>query len=741
MRAIKICLIFFAFTITLNAQAVGQWKIYSDMKNVRSTVTTQSEVWAITGGGVFKFNTSDSSYTTITKAEGLNSQDLASIGIDKENKIWFGSQEGYINILDSKDNSISKIIDIFNTDKTQKRINDIFINGDTVFAALDFGLSLINVKTLSFTDSFFKFGNFPSELKVISAFKSNLIFVSTEDGVAIQKAGTKNLSVPEAWDTYPFGASIQAQSASRFLEFNGQILLATSNGVYRYINKSWQAFALQGIFIKDMFAIGNSIYLVSSNQLFQYSNGQAALLYENKNVIFNSVTASSSQTIYIASSGGIIEFKNNKTRTLFPNGPQSNSFVNLSVSPTGSLWIATGKNLKGKGFFEYDGENWKIYNRAAYPQLPSDDYINVYAAPDSAIYLSNWGGGVTIFKNNKLQVYTSKNSELVGIPNDPNFLAIPDIKTDSKGNVWVANSQTASRKPLSVLTKQNIWSHFSFTNPPLNEFDNLDKMVIDQFDTKWFTVNKGKLGLYYFNENKTLEKPDDDTQGFMNESDGLLSDLISSLAVDRRGQIWVGTNEGVNVITVSDPARPQISKIPLFAVRDKTVTSIAVDPLDNKWIGTQQGVFVLSPDGLQLINQYNSKNSPIPNDEIQSIAIDPKKGIVYIGTDYGLAQLQTVSIQPQQSFGDLFIYPNPFLVKEGESNSITIDGLIRNSSIKILSISGDLIRELKSPGGKIAFWDGTDSENKLVPTGIYIIVAYDDEANNVTTAKVAVMRK
>ncbi|MEW6701793.1 MAG: hypothetical protein AB1298_03660, partial [Bacteroidota bacterium] len=519
MRAIKVCLFFFAFSLTLNAQAVGQWKIYSDMKNVRSTSTTQSEVWAISGGGAFKFNPSDSSYTTITKAEGLNSQDLVSIGIDQENKIWLGSQEGYINILDSRDNSINKIIDIFNTDKTQKGINNIFIKGDTVFASLDFGLSLINVKTLSFTDSFFKFGSFPSELKVISAFKSDLIFVSTEDGVAIQKAGTKNLSVPEAWDTYPFGTSIQAQSASRFLEFNGRILLATSNGVYSYVNKSWQAFTLQGVFIKDMFAGGNSLYLVSNTQLFQYSNGQAALLYENKNVIFNSVTASSNQTIYIASSGGMIEFKNNKTRTLFPNGPLSNSFVNLSVSPIGSLWVATGKNLKGKGFFEYNGEDWKIYNRAAYPQLPSDDYINVYAAADSAIYLSNWGGGVTIFKNNKLQIYTSKNSELVGIPNDPNFLAIADIKTDSKGNIWIANSQTASRKPLSVLTKQNNWFHFSFNNPPLSEFDNLDKLAIDQFDTKWFTVNKGKLGLYYFNENKTLEKLDDDTQGFMDESD------------------------------------------------------------------------------------------------------------------------------------------------------------------------------------------------------------------------------
>jgi flagellar hook assembly protein FlgD len=67
--------------------------------------------------------------------------------------------------------------------------------------------------------------------------------------------------------------------------------------------------------------------------------------------------------------------------------------------------------------------------------------------------------------------------------------------------------------------------------------------------------------------------------------------------------------------------------------------------------------------------------------------------------------------------------------------------LIRNSSIKIISISGNLIREIQSPGGKIAFWDGKDASGNTVPTGIYIIVAYDEEANNVTTSKVAVIRK
>ena len=105
-----------------------------------------------------------------------------------------------------------------------------------------------------------------------------------------------------------------------------------------------------------------------------------------------------------------------------------------------------------------------------------------------------------------------------------------------------------------------------------------------------------------------------------------------------------------------------------------------------------------------------------------------------------MAALQTSSVQPLQSFGEVFVYPNPFIISDGTS-SLTIDGLIGNSNIKIFTISGKLINDYKSPGGKIAFWDGKDLDGNLVPTGIYIITAYDQEASNVKTSKVAVIRK
>ncbi|MEW5843716.1 MAG: two-component regulator propeller domain-containing protein [Bacteroidota bacterium] len=741
MRTLRVLIAVFLVASQIIAQSIGQWKIYSDLKDVNAAVTVNNTVWAATGGGVFRFNPSDSTYTTYTKADGLSSQGLSAIDVDPSNRIWLGSKEGFINIVDPSDNSIAKIIDIFNSNNTQKQINDIFVKGDTAFVSFDFGLSIISTKTFSFYDSFLKLGSFPAQTRVISAYKSSLIYAVTENGVAVQKPGTTNLSAPESWNNYSFGSNINVQSASRILGFNGQILLATSNGVFTFANNSWQPFILQGVMINDMTVSGNVLYLAGTHDLFQYSNGNVSTVYSNQNLSFSSVDVLSAQTIYVSSTGGLIELKNGKSRLIYPNGPSSNSFVNLSVDPLGQLWVATGKDVTGVGFFKFDGSTWKTYDVQRYPQLPTNSYYNVFAGPDSAVYLCNWGRGITIFKNNSLTTYNKSNSGLVGIPADTNFVVITDAKTDSKGNVWMTNLQSATRKQLSVLTKQNKWYHYSFTNPVLTTLDLLDKLVIDQNNTKWFSVMNGNRGIYYFNENKTFDNLNDDTQGYFSKSDGLISDLISCIAIDHKQNLWIGTNIGVSVITdLNNPKKSLTSSLGI-ALRNQNVTCIAVDPLDQKWIGTDQGIFILSPDGVQLVDQYNSSNSPLPSNEIKSIAFDPKNGIVYIGTDFGLAELATPSIQPVESFSKLFVYPNPLLLKDGEANSLTIDGLIKNSNIKILSISGNLIRDFKSPGGKVAFWDGRDVDGNLVPSGIYIIIANDDEANNVTTSKVAVIRK
>jgi flagellar hook assembly protein FlgD len=88
---------------------------------------------------------------------------------------------------------------------------------------------------------------------------------------------------------------------------------------------------------------------------------------------------------------------------------------------------------------------------------------------------------------------------------------------------------------------------------------------------------------------------------------------------------------------------------------------------------------------------------------------------------------------------DLFVAPNPFSVPA--EFELKIDGLARNSSIKILSVDGRLVRSFSSPGGRIAHWDGRDEAGRHVASGVYIVVGYSEDGSEVGKAKVTVIRR
>ena len=92
-----------------------------------------------------------------------------------------------------------------------------------------------------------------------------------------------------------------------------------------------------------------------------------------------------------------------------------------------------------------------------------------------------------------------------------------------------------------------------------------------------------------------------------------------------------------------------------------------------------------------------------------------------------------------RSFDELAISPNPYTLPAGAP--LMVDGLVQNSTLKVLTVEGKLVREIKTPGGKVGFWDGRDTHGELASTGVYLIVAFSEDGSKVQTAKVAVIRR
>jgi flagellar hook assembly protein FlgD len=104
-----------------------------------------------------------------------------------------------------------------------------------------------------------------------------------------------------------------------------------------------------------------------------------------------------------------------------------------------------------------------------------------------------------------------------------------------------------------------------------------------------------------------------------------------------------------------------------------------------------------------------------------------------------LISYQTYAIEPIANFDKIICKPNPYVIPS--SVNVKIDGLVENSTIKIITLNGEVINEFDSPGGRIATWNGTNKKGELVPSGIYIIVAFNKDASKVGKGKIAIIRK
>ncbi len=734
-------------SIISNAQQASNWKNYTSMQTAQAlVVSSNNSIWAATTGGGFSYTPSTNIFKTLHRTDGLQGINLTAVTVDTYGKIWFGSLEGIIDVYNPVNNTVSSILDIYNSNYNVKQITDLKSSGDTIYVSTSYGVSLINAQTLLFIDSYFTFGNFPSSIQVNSTLKTNILYACTVNGLAIQAQGATNLSAPESWNVYNSVNGLPSSNVYKVALYNGSLIAGTTYGLGIFNGTTWQSFLPQ---------INTNVYdlLVNNDTLFILSRGLISVCVNNsvvKTYALNSISVrlaySNSLGLLAAdSSNGIIKvFNTTSNYSIYPNGPAANLFNNLAVDNTSILWCASGTDVTLKGFYEYKGSTWTNYDEANTPDLISNAFHVVYAAPDNSVYFGSWGKGYIRIRSDSISTFYLKGTGLKGINIDSNFVVISGFGVDSKSNLWVLNYGAINLRTLNMITPNNSWYNYYLPVMGTQYVDQCFNLVVDQYDTKWFSsLNQNAAGLYYFNENGSDTNLSNEVNGYLTTANGLSTNSISSIVMDALGDLWVGTNLGANIISntqsLTTGSAANLSITSVYVLDEYTINCLAVDPINDKWVGTSQGLLLVNSDGSQLLASYNTQNSPLMSNNIVSLAIDKNNGTVYVGTNSGLTSFQTPAIQPKVSFTKLFMYPSPFVLKSG-TNQLTIDGLVSNSNIKIITIYGKLVKEFSSPGGRVAYWDGTDINGKLVGSGVYIVVAYDQN-NNLVTGKIAVLRQ
>ncbi|MBS1514960.1 MAG: hypothetical protein JSS63_08000 [Bacteroidetes bacterium] len=752
----KIVFVFAAFIISFSSLFAqnSKWENFTDLKNVRGIAVKGSSYIAATSGGLFFYNSASEQFTKYTNLNGLINIDLTSIIIDSQDKIWIGASDGSIVVMDLSGNVIKTIFDIKNSSETNKSINCFFQYGNYMYVGTGYGIQKIDVTNENFVDApYYQIGIIPIKTAVTALSATNdTLYAGTKAGLGFARISNNNLNNPAAWNNFisaPINANINCIEA-----FNGTIFIGSETGFVYHTNTTWSLYpnsAVSGAKTVSIKGINNKLYFNCNSTIYSApANDLSNISIEVNQGTWTVIQPDNSQTPVYGSSNGGIYVKGSSGYTFkSPNCPFTSIFDYITIDESGSLWAAGGSGTAG--IYKYDGQIWTNYNNTAYPGLGSSNFFRKIHHIDNTIYAFSFGGGVSVIKGDYIKNYNPSNSILPGIGTNPTFCTAYGGADDGRGNLWVTFYENNNNKSLYVLTADSNW--YGFDNPSYLHDANYSQIAVDNYNTKWIvSENRSPTGLIFFNENNTLTNPNDDVNGFysLSEFPGGSVTNINDVIVEKNGEVWVATNNGVFIISnpqqaIQNPnSKPPLSKLGIISGNLKVpftenCTRLKNDIINQKWIGTaSNGVFNLSEDGSTLIAQYNTKNSPVLDDKIGSISISNKTGKAYFGTLKGLSALKTNAVEPVSSFDKIICSPNPFVLPS--SVNLNIDGLVENSTIKILTIDGQIVTEFESPGGRIAQWNGLNKNGKTVPTGIYIVAAYTKDGGKVGLGKVAIIR-
>lgn len=776
----------------------GDWRDYFSYSSCKFVSSTGNKVVAANDLGVFFLIKDDNSYLRLNKTNGLNDVDICSMLVMSNGNVIVGYENGNIDIIEGE--RVISIPDLKNKSmNSSKRINHFFEYNNKIYCSLPFGILVVDPYKYEIADTYY-IGSNGTELKINQITESKgYLYAATEDGILRAQADSPALGAFDTWEE----TTDTAGNYNSIISFNNYLItskgkIGSTNNLYYLQNNIW--IPLKSISNFQGFTTDNkSLCIIKTNSIELLDAGLQVYKIVDKYVfeeegeklplIASATIDKNSGDIVIADDEfGVVEISDDSSDKFFyPDGPASNSVFDIAASSKGVYTTAGGTDaswdnlMRAAEFSYYDGITWTKFRRG---QTTTDivdsigwrDLLRIAidpTEPDHA-FICSWGTGIFETKSGKLiYQFNQYNSGLqnVEFATRGYYVRVGGIAVDKNKNVWMNNGQVNNGlvlKPNKKDVQKEDW--IQYTYKALHDLHSMGQILITKDDYFWMIIPRtGMAGLFVFDINNTAEDQSDDKYRcalspsgdsdprnigqlkLWDENGEEITNRVYSLAEDKNGYIWVGTDKGVLVYyrpyAIFDEEKPIASRIKVprndgsnladYLLEKETVTAIAIDGGNRKWLGTaNSGIFLVSEDGTKTIQSFNVDNSPLVSNSISSIAIHPKTGEVYIGTAKGIVSYKALATEGAETYNKIYAYPNP--VREDYTGDIIITGLMENSTIKIVDISGKLVNETKSVGGQ-AVWDAKNLHGEKVKTGVYVVFVSNEDGTEKATTKILII--
>ncbi|MBL7704507.1 MAG: T9SS type A sorting domain-containing protein [Taibaiella sp.] len=740
---------------------VRGWNTYLPYANVVDFDSEDNDqFYCISKASFFTYKHSEGLLERYSKANGMSDVEMAFVAADDyTGKVALVYQNGNIDLF--KDGKFENIPDLkVSTVPGDKTLYAAHARNGKLYISSGIGLIIVDLDKKVVAQQVPFYSNNTQALVKSVTTKGNSIYVATDIGLF-----TTTLDNPQLFN-YSTWVQVSALNFS-FLSSNAQnVFVGTANQVYQ---------------------VGANNNLVSINntsnpiqRLDGSSDGNVWILTKEQSFAPYAVKVSSNGTLIDSipsffATRFMDEGDGNYWSSDAYSGLRRRSSANPAESwantapagpisigaykvwaKNGELWLAHGSKdytswfpaLNQDAFSRYQNSSWRNWKWDVLAQLPQDrqysrtDAIAIQKDEASGnVYAGLLNGGVIkIDANDQLTSY-QKNYLGENTAGDTGSYRVTDLKLDSENNLWI--TQSIVQNALRVKTYDDQWYSFNISG-----VDHLSAIAIDDLGQKWMAAGEAGNGIAVFNDNNTISNPNDDyvRRLYTGENNGNLPHLkVHTIAKDKNGEMWVGTESGIAIFSCNADIRQGICNAILRPLVTKgfnfanhmfegiPVKSIAIDGGNRKWVGTSVGVFLLSEDGEEIIEQFTAENSPLLSNTIINIDIDPVTGVVYFSTAKGLCSFGGTAIEAGATISEpLFVFPNP--VPSGYNGQISVRGMTEGSNVKISDINGQLVFQGTSNGAMFA-WNGRDYNGRKVQSGVYLVFVVSKDGTQKANGK------
>lgn len=586
---------------------------YGNEKSLTSPCITSineddsGNIWVGTDSGLNIINRNEDKVIRIESGEQnedmLSNYVITSIYKDSYGVMWVGTTNG-LNRYDEKNNKFIKYYsDGTNTNITNNYITDIDENelGELWVSTMD-GISIIDLKTYSIRNGRDKYNNIEY---IYSVDKDNYGDMWVLGKESVFKIINKDYEVG-IYNIYDC-ENLSGNMTKVLCHSNGDVWLSRGTGLIRYIVSSNET----------------KIYTESSNYLI---NNSINCLYEDR-----------SGVLWVGTNKGVSilntkqQFSTRINNILLQNNIYENSVRAFLQDSDNDLWIG----IDGNGLVQFDISENKmirfICDKNNENSLLSNSIKYIAEGVDGSIIVSTEKGINIINKNTKEIIsYPYEEINLNLFLND-NFKIVNDDKYS-----WSATEEGLYRYDRE--TNEVVNYRENFNEKGISNYEIFD-IFQDEIDENILWLAGGKEGgLIKFHKTEGVIKNYLSTSG----EDSLSYDSINCIQGDGKGNLWIGTEVGLNKFNIEKETF--IQYYDKDGLVSNYINNIIIDDNENIWLGTNKGLSKFIINENRFIN-FTERDGVSGNQFNKRAAYKTKEGHLLFGTTEGVVSFDPNNIE------------------------------------------------------------------------------------------------